>query len=270
MAPTPSSISAHTARDALTVFVIAFAHAKDTRAAITKRLATHGLSPTFIDAVDGRIIQETERAQHLNPERRKFLARILSPGALGCSLSHQHAWQALLDSNADCALILEDDAILSNSAHSVLNHLATRATDFDIVTLHHYKHRPLHLIDKLPSDHELSVARYNQIGAIAYMVSRDAAARLLVSSAPITFEIDVYMNRWWEHGISNLLVYPPIAQEDGRASTIGYTDKQPVWADDSLLLRLYRRINRMKDSMQKRLRFSAYLRKIQNNWHSGR
>ena len=242
--------------------VIAFPDAIDRRDMMRARLAKHGLTPTFIDAVDGRALTEKERAQYLNPERSKWLGHHMSAGALGCSLAHIKAWQSLLDSGESCALILEDDAVLSDEAPSVLDALISKAENFDIVTLHQHKPRPRHVIDNLTSSHTLSVVRYNQIGAIAYVISRNAAERLLAAAHPITFEVDVFMNRWWQHGVSNMLVYPPIATEDGRDSSIGYSHTEPKWSHDSLFLNLQRRINRGLDSARKRLGFYSYTNRL--------
>lgn len=247
--------------------VIAFQDATYRREMMQARLAKHGLTPTFIDAVDGRALCENERKQYLDPERSKWLGHHMSAGALGCCLAHMKAWQSLLDSGESCALILEDDAVLSDEARPVLDALVSKAENFDIVTLYQHKPRPRHVIDNLTSSHTLSVVRYNQIGAIAYVMSRNAAERLLAAARPITFEVDVFMNRWWQHGVCNMLVYPPIATEDGRDSSIGYSRPEPKWSHDTLFLNLQRRINRGLDSFKKRLRFKRYVQSILTRWH---
>ena len=247
-------------------YVISFAEDSKRRTVITERLAKQTITPTFIDAVNGRALSDTAKQQYLDPNRQHWLPRQLSAGALGCSLAHIKAWQTLIASDADCALILEDDAILSDEVAPILKKLTSRSHQFDIITLHHHKPRPRHKIEQLTSDHDLSVVRYNQIGAIAYLISRQAAIRLLKEALPISFELDVYMNRWWQHGVSNMLIYPPIAAEDGRESSIGYRQLEPVWPNDTPILKLKRRLNRALDSTKKRFGFWAYLSAMRKRW----
>jgi glycosyl transferase family 25 len=49
--------------------------------------------------------------------------RLLTPSELGCALSHKKAYEELLKTPDDCALFLEDDALLSDSACRDVLHL---------------------------------------------------------------------------------------------------------------------------------------------------
>ena len=233
---------------------------------MSERLNRFGLSAIFIDAVDGRALSDADKSNYLDLERRSYLPHQLSAGALGCSLSHLSAWQALIASNHNYALILEDDAELTASTGAILESLTNGAHQFDIISLHHRKTRPQHKIADLHSGHILSVLRYNHIGATAYLISRDAATRLLKTALPITFEIDLYINRWWQHGVQNLFIYPPLAAEDGRPSTIGYTQTPPSWPNDTWVSQMHRRLNRLIDSLRKRIDFLRYLQNAQKTW----
>lgn len=264
--------------DHLPVYVIAFADATERRKIMRERLnhldlahldlAPLDLDCIFIDAVDGRAMSEAERAALLNPQRRHWLPREISPGALGCSLSHIASWRQFLASDAECALILEDDAEFLAGAGPVIAQLAKQADRFDIITLSVCKPKPCHHLADLPEAHYLAAVRYNQLGTAAYLISRHAAHKALARATPIIFEIDLYINRWWQHGISNLLVQPPIAREDGRDSTIGYKQQPPRWSDDNIWLRLRRRYLRIQDSLQKRMGFWAYLRANRRKWRA--
>ena len=52
----------------------------------------------------------------------------LRPGEVGCFLSHRAVWAALLESNADAALVLEDDVELDEGFQAALD-LAQRNLD---------------------------------------------------------------------------------------------------------------------------------------------
>lgn len=257
----------------LPVYVIAFADATERRKIMRERLNRLDLAPLdlkciFIDAVDGRAMSGAERDALLSPQRRHWLPREISPGALGCSLSHIASWRQFLASDAECALILEDDAEFLAGAGPVIAQLAKQADRFDIITLSVCKPKPCHHLADLPEAHYLTAPRYTQIGAAAYLISRHAAGKALAQATPIIFEIDLYINRWWQYGLSNLLVQPPIAREDGRTSTIGYKQQPPRWSDDDIWLRLRRRYLRVQDSLQKRLGFWAYIRANRKKWRA--
>lgn len=88
------------------VYVISLARAPDRRPAISDHLTQLGIEFEIVDAVDGRALSE------------EFLASVtapgvtLSPGMIGCNLSHFDLSKRLIASRADVALFLEDDARL--------------------------------------------------------------------------------------------------------------------------------------------------------------
>ena len=253
------------------IYVIAFADATDQRQKMADQLTQMQLACAFIDAVDGRAMDAATRAGHISARRQSWIKRQISAGATGCALSHYECWRQLLASDAPCALILEDDAHLEADTPAVLSALATQADKFDIITLHRYKNRPARPFFDLPAAplqtrRQLASVRYNQIGATAYILSRAAAARLLTEAEPICFEVDIYLNRWWQHGLSNLAIIPPLAREDGRASTIGYQQKEPLYPADSLLHKILRWAHRLQDSAIKRVKFPAHRARIRRRW----
>lgn len=66
-----------------------------------------GIKPIRHDAVNGRSLSPFVTRRVLSPDvnRTEF-----GDGAIGCALSHIAAWEQFLDSGAEAALILEDDA----------------------------------------------------------------------------------------------------------------------------------------------------------------
>ena len=91
---------------------------------------TTGIDIEFIDAVDGRKMNTQELNQLFNLKRFKSLYfREARPGEVGCTMSHQRCFQAIIDQNLPYALLLEDDAVLGDvnriihSIHTVQNWL---------------------------------------------------------------------------------------------------------------------------------------------------
>ena len=246
----------------LPIYVISLKASKSRRRAMTGRMAGLGLEFSFIDGVIGKDIPADQKKGLLSDKRRFLLGAPLSNGALGCLMSHRRAWEQVLDTGVDAAIILEDDADMAPEALDVLPRIAALKGRFDLINLHHTSGRPLVDAARISPTHMLSVTRYVSIGAVGYVVSRSAAEKLLGVSVPGIFEVDVLMNRWWEHGVKTLVVTPSIVSEDGHDTTIGYPDVKPKWDRDRLADKIARDLNRKRDSLAKRLAFSAMVRSV--------
>lgn len=244
----------------LPLYVISLKASTSRRRAMTERMAALGLDFDFIDGVVGKDIPADQKSRLLSDNRRFQLGAPLSDGALGCLMSHRRAWEMLCNTDVDAAIILEDDAELAPEALDVLPRIAALKGRFDLINLHHTSGRPLVDAARISPTHALSITRYVSIGAIGYVVSRTAAEKLLDVSVPGIFEVDVLMNRWWEHGLKTLVLTPSIVSEDGHDSTIGYPGVKPKWDRDRIGHRIARNLNRKRDSLAKRLAFSAMVR----------
>ena len=244
------------------VYVLAFKQDKR-RNLIRQRLAEHGLEVSFIDAVRGATLSEGEKSIFSTSGRQYWTDHILQDGAIGCSLSHFKAWQALLDSEQSCALVLEDDALPVSGA--IAPHIATlvaMADRLDIVFLANgHPERELIKVVDIQQEGALSVLRYNSFGAIGYFITRRAAQHLLNHPKRYVFEVDRLMHHWWHHDCQVLHLSPWLFEEDGRNSSIGYENVK-TWQDDNLSHKIIRRFNRLWDSLIKRLYFRHYINNI--------
>jgi glycosyl transferase family 25 len=248
----------HSTSPSFPIFVIAFANDDHRRAMMTRRLEALGLAFSFIDAIDGRALPEAERLAEEDPARADWIGHHLRPGAFGCLLSHRKAWQALLDSGAELGLVLEDDAVLGAALPDILDRLSQLADRLDLVNLHHFSGRPMEPALALSDQHSLTVTRYNEIGAEACILSATAARQLLARSLPARFEVDLLINRWWEHGLQVLTLSPPVADQDDTPSQIGYQQAPPPITGDGPSHQLKRRWNRLADSYRKRRGFARH------------
>lgn len=76
-------------------------------------LDQHGILPTWFDAVDGRIMSETELARNFDAARAQKAYGPMSRGEIGTTLSHLGIYRKMVDQDIPCAVILEDDVILA-------------------------------------------------------------------------------------------------------------------------------------------------------------
>lgn len=109
--------------------------------------------------------------------------RPLSPAEYACYLSHQSAWQNVLDADAP-TLILEDDACLSDKVPAMLAALATRQ-DCDLVTLEARRRRKVQA--KFGPEIVAGVAikrlYLDRSGAAAYVLWPAGARKLIALAA---------------------------------------------------------------------------------------
>ncbi|MGC6412675.1 MAG: glycosyltransferase family 25 protein [Candidatus Puniceispirillaceae bacterium] len=261
---TPASISTSISASipaSIPAFTIAFAEADERRQLMAERLGALGLRPHFIDAVRGAEIEANEKARLVSPRRRYHAAGPFQDNALGCALSHHKAWQALIDSGADYGLVFEDDALgLIEKAEmaEILARLIEKADRLDFVFLAtRRQNRPRHKLAPLTRKTHLSLLEYHDFGSEAYFLTRKAAMKMLAHPEKQMFEIDCLMHHWWRHDCAILHLDPPAFEEDGRTTTIGYSQKHS-WPDDQIITKLLRRWNRARDSLTKRRQFPRY------------
>lgn len=98
----------------LHIYIVSLKQDIEKRKIISKTLESFGLKFSFIDAVYGKDLSDDVLHSIRAKSAGKLLIRQfpLTPGEIGCTLSHLTAYQDMLDNNLDWACILEDDVIL--------------------------------------------------------------------------------------------------------------------------------------------------------------
>lgn len=98
----------------LHIYIVSLKQDIEKREAISKTLQNFELKFSFIDAIYGKELSEDTISSIRAKSAGKLLARKfpLTPGEIGCTLSHLKVYQNILDNNLDWACILEDDVIL--------------------------------------------------------------------------------------------------------------------------------------------------------------
>lgn len=74
------------------------------------------LNIEFIDAVDGKLLSETQKEEQFDRKAAfKLYGKQLSDGEIGCTLSHQLCYKKIINGKDDFALILEDDLLIKRT-----------------------------------------------------------------------------------------------------------------------------------------------------------
>ena len=95
------------------IYVINLERSVDRKKSITEMARVLGLDLTFVNAVDGRNVDDlTELGYDRNSNRRHY-GRLLTAGEVGCYASHLKVAEKFILSGEDICIVLEDDAYIS-------------------------------------------------------------------------------------------------------------------------------------------------------------
>lgn len=100
-------------RDCIPCYVINLDAARERRAAMAGRLAELGVPFTLFRAIDGRQLTPEQRALHVDEARAGREGYPLSPGEIGCALSHLSIYRKMANEGIPYAVVLEDDVCLA-------------------------------------------------------------------------------------------------------------------------------------------------------------
>lgn len=199
----PWSESAPVPDDCIPVYVINLGKDVDRWHRIETSLLTLGISPIRIRAVDGTCRTSLIRRLIKHDFATKDWA--LTPGEIGCALSHIGVWKKVVRDES-AAVILEDDAeILSSFKRFYFKDLPLFLQRCDIVKFEglFFKHTSLSgPVLYNGSSTKLIVTFRPTLGAAGYALTRRGAAALLSRAAKIklTLPIDYLLARYDEHG----------------------------------------------------------------------
>lgn len=219
--------------------VITLEDAQVRRDVISARLQALGIPFDFVPGVDGRKLDVPTHPGYDSFKRNIFFGRDLSNGELGCVLAHRNACRHVLETGYEAALVLEDDALLTDDLPRVIADLMTMRERWDLVRFLGRKknYRASRLIAPLPyGGAHLARPLGTPGGAYGYLLNPRAARRLLEFTERIWLPIDTLHGMTWHTGLATLSVVPsPILPDDDTPSCIDSQDAHQRW-DKSVTL----------------------------------
>ena len=96
--------------DKLSIYVVSLEKDVHRREQLAKQFTQFYPTMNIIDAVDGRKLSD-DIIRNLTKGYVQKYHKQMSPGELGCTMSHIKALEQFLESDSDVALILEDDIL---------------------------------------------------------------------------------------------------------------------------------------------------------------
>ncbi|PHM70362.1 lipooligosaccharide galactosyltransferase I [Xenorhabdus sp. KJ12.1] len=188
------------------IFVINIKSNLDRRLAIQRQADTLSLHIEFIDAVNGAELTDCEVSKLVYdyPNCR------LTKGEIGCALSHLFIYEKIIKEKISHALILEDDAILSDNIHNVIS---------EIENIDNIKKPNVYLLNKAEKyvnnrkveAKELHIYQaYEASGTYGYLINKIAAKKLLKELKPIKYEADMWGIFKFRHFINVYCIIPHV------------------------------------------------------------
>jgi len=195
------------------IFVINLKGSAERHAACAEQLERLGLTPEFIEAVDGRKLSDAEVSEIVDePGRLRRAPKPLSKAEVGCYLSHLKVMEKLVAEEIDQALVMEDDLLADETLPGILDALADKALPpYEVIKLgiSEPQVKPFTPILPLTAEGAALVRHHNVVNSnLAYVITRAGAERFLGYARPIRYPVDVAMNRSWRHGLDILAVRP--------------------------------------------------------------
>ncbi|MCV2867221.1 glycosyltransferase family 25 protein [Defluviimonas sp. WL0002] len=191
------------------------------------QLESAGISFERVSAFDGRHVNPDEFPE-CDPEAAKsYMGRPLRGGEVGCYLSHLDCVRRFLQSDAQTAMVLEDDITIVPGAKVVLDQalawLETSGEPWWLINVGAAKRKiytPLAQFAAGGRSHELAKAHYFPMTTNGLVWSRAGAEAFLRAHSRIFAPIDNYFRHWLTRKGHGLSLYPPIVPPSGTQSEI--------------------------------------------------
>ncbi len=194
-------------RTKLAIYLINMADAHERRETMLSRLSALGLAPDRIHAVDGRALsfpmpEFSERSYKLLHGRRTC------PPEIGCYLSHVECARSLLDSEAEFALVLEDDIVFEKDFLDSLSAALHQSGSWDILRLSTVNDGRKFPFKRLTHSRSLAISLTREKGAGAYVINRKAAQWIVTDLMPMRLAYDIAFDTEYLAGLKAAFIFP--------------------------------------------------------------
>jgi len=215
----------------LDCYIINLDRAKDRWDKISDKFSCTGMNVIRVPAVDGEELSQPY--PDYAPWRYFFYyGRIATPNIIACCLSHIKALQAFLETDAQHAVICEDDVYPQPELDEVIEEAMRYSDHWDLLRLNGIKPtRGINFV-KLSHGYQLCCDLKTASGNGAKIVNRHAAETIIKKLLPVKFPHDVALFYDWPVGIREVTVQPsPILLDEQtcKKSTIGRDPRFPTF-----------------------------------------
>ena len=175
---------------------------------VTRQLHGAGLEFERIPAIDGRMLPEAELSRMCPDNSRHFFAP-LTPGEVGCWLSHARALRTMVDRGLPHCVVFEDDFELRPGFARCLGELLALGDRLpDAVKMFGTRSHG-EVLAALPGGERVVRSNSPPICTTCTLWTDRGARKLLAASSRIMRPIDVQLKHWWEMDLDVAWASPP-------------------------------------------------------------
>lgn len=170
------------------LYAISLTTSLDRRRVLAERCEELSLELTFFDAINGRNGFAKTREHQIDREgAKKRLGKTMTDAEIACALSHALLCKEIAaDITCEGAIILEDDAILSDDFGVIVKKGVLPLLGEDLIILYHSRARVIkEPLQPIFRNYRLRRPIRHPSGAVAYYVSRKGAQIIYDNSIPI-------------------------------------------------------------------------------------
>jgi glycosyl transferase family 25 len=224
------------------VFVISLERSAERRKRVEEQLNQTNIQWRFLNAVDGYALSEMP-SSYQKAKVKRLQGYELTPGEVGCFLSHIKAWELCVLNNVT-TLVFEDDFLVGKNLESVIGDLLMISDQWKLVRLsgiYETKHEAL----QERSGYQLVKNLGEPCGTAAYMIQPSAAKILLSNASDIYEPVDHYLEHYTKHSLICLAAKPyPIGLAHTKSTITDRPGRLPVKGLRKTLRSIYRLIDR--------------------------
>lgn len=203
------------------VFVVSLAGASERKQLVKDALSSIDVECRFFPAVDGRQMGQAELEKVYSRELAlKWKGRELSQAEVGTCLSHFAVWEKMVEDNLPSAFIFEDDAHAGRMFKEFMGKLDCLPEDWEIII---FKTDASVTHDLKPLFDIYSIGKFDRWPnlTMAYLLSLNAAKKMLNVAKPIRVPLDHYTSRDDIVKLNRYGVVPDLVTGFSVSSTIG-------------------------------------------------
>jgi hypothetical protein len=204
-----------------------------------------GIDLTFVQAVDGKQLN-LETVPGYDGKGRLQHAPHLKANEVACVLSHRAALEMFLSSDAPAAVVLEDDAVLSERFMPFVQAVIKSPVAWSAVNLENRNGKRLQpALVRFGFGVGLHASAWLSKGATGWLYSRAGAERVVRSLSRFRHGYDTHIGFFWRHGITPLCAHPPVISSRGNVpSTISLPGEARLFDEKQLSLQQFLRARR--------------------------
>lgn len=227
----------------LQVRVISLKRSPERRKRVEQQLQDFFLDWQFLDAIDGFKLKPYPKSYNQEKVRR-LQGHDLTPGEIGCYLSHLKAWEQCVHENIPM-LVFEDDFVIGPNIKPIIIDLVACQNLWGVVRLSGI-HETKDNIVQSRDLYRLAINHGDPCGTASYLIQPWAAQTLIDHSVEIYEAVDHFMEHFSKHGVRIYAAKPyPITLSDSKSTIVDRNDKQPIQGVKKLLRSIYRAWDRL-------------------------